>query len=117
MGEEGLDDGAACVFRYTVLSSTMTRTSVSLLRASPSTSHTPSFNVFSLQTPMARLSQSANNPGQPQETPYFNLSIFPGEESCSSLANICLFHIVFMQYHTTFGCDLAPYVNLAYNDL
>ncbi|KAM3821294.1 E3 ubiquitin-protein ligase RNF212B [Vipera latastei] len=37
------------------------------------------FNVFSLQTPMARLSRSANNPGQPQETPYFNLSIFPGK--------------------------------------
>ncbi|KAM6449211.1 E3 ubiquitin-protein ligase RNF212B [Liasis olivaceus] len=46
-------------------------------RASPSSSHTPGFNVFSLQTPMARLSQSANNTGQPQEAPYFNLTIFP----------------------------------------
>ncbi|XP_070810606.1 E3 ubiquitin-protein ligase RNF212B [Pituophis catenifer annectens] len=52
-------------------------------RASPSTSHTPSFNVFSLQTPTARLSQSANNPGQPQETPYFNLSIFPDPTGAS----------------------------------
>ncbi|XP_039201485.1 RING finger protein 212B isoform X3 [Crotalus tigris] len=52
-------------------------------RASPSVSHTPSFNVFGLQTPMARLSRSANNPGQPQETPYFNLSIFPDPTGAS----------------------------------
>ncbi|XP_026538861.1 RING finger protein 212B [Notechis scutatus] len=50
-------------------------------RASPFVSHTPSSNVFNLQTPMA--SQSANNPGQPQETPYFNLSIFPDPAGAS----------------------------------
>ncbi|XP_070586774.1 E3 ubiquitin-protein ligase RNF212B-like [Erythrolamprus reginae] len=54
-------------------------------RASPSTSETSNFNIFRLQTPMTRLSQSANNPGQPQETPYFNLGIFPDVTGASVL--------------------------------
>ncbi|XP_053122598.1 RING finger protein 212B isoform X2 [Hemicordylus capensis] len=45
-------------------------------RASSSSSHTPSLNVFNLQPFSVRQSQTASNSRQQQETPHFSLSIF-----------------------------------------
>ncbi|XP_020665377.2 E3 ubiquitin-protein ligase RNF212B isoform X1 [Pogona vitticeps] len=48
-------------------------------RASPSSSHAPSMNVFNLQPPAVRQSQS----GQRQETPYLNFNIFTERDGVS----------------------------------
>ncbi|KAL8177207.1 UNVERIFIED_CONTAM: hypothetical protein K2H54_043311 [Gekko kuhli] len=49
-----------------------------VVRASSSSTHTPSLNVFNLQPSMMRQSQNASYSGHQQETPAASLNIFTG---------------------------------------